>query len=240
MIRVGMMLSTLETAPLVGISQVLRGKRALILAPHPDDESLGCGGLIASSCAAGIAPVVVVLTDGAASHPASVEFPPSRLRVIREQEAVRAVEALGLEAERIKFLRYADTQLALSGAKPVERIVSIGVEFGCGVVLGPWHGDPHCDHETGAFIAAEVARRTGWDLLSYPVWGWLRERDDMVDEPRQGGFRMDISMFLTAKQNAIAAHASQYGGMIKDSPEGFALPSALLAIFARPFEVFIR
>jgi hypothetical protein len=53
------------------------------------------------------------------------------------------------------------------------------------------------------------------------------------------GHRLDISGFMAAKQAAIAAHESQYSGLIKDSPGGFRLPAELLAIAAQPFEVFL-
>jgi LmbE family N-acetylglucosaminyl deacetylase len=104
----------------------------------------------------------------------------------------------------------------------------------CGVVIGPWAGDPHCDHQAAAEIAAAVAIRAGVPLLSYPVWGWLREEDVAVT-----GWRLDISTWTAMKQQAVAAHASQYGGVIQDSPEGFSLPEDLLAVAARPYEVFL-
>ncbi len=229
--------------PKIGIEPWLGGRRPLVLAPHPDDESLGCGGMIAGACASGLAPEVVVLTDGAASHPGSRDFPPARLRAVREAEAARATAMLGLPARRLHFLRQADTRLA--GAGPdfeglVERIAGIGRQVGCGLVVGPWAGDPHCDHEAAALLAAAVAARGGWALRSYPVWGWLRDGAAVFDEPRIGGWRLDIARHLEAKQRAIEAHVSQYGGLITDSPAGFRLPAALLAVFARPFEVFIE
>ncbi len=53
------------------LNDIIGGGTCLILAPHPDDESLGCGGLIAACVAAGRSPLVVILTDGAGSHPNS-------------------------------------------------------------------------------------------------------------------------------------------------------------------------
>ena len=82
--------------PLVGIDTILQGRVPLILAPHPDDESLGCGGLIAQCCAAGTPPHVVILTDGCNSHPNSQTHPPERLRHLREEEAREALLLLGM------------------------------------------------------------------------------------------------------------------------------------------------
>jgi len=221
--------------PEAGLSTLLGGHRALILAPHPDDESIGCGGLIAAACAAGLPPAVVILTDGAASHPHSKTHPPARLAAVREAEAREALTILGLAEKNMFFLREPDTKLSLHGTI-IENLAAIAVREDCGIVIGPWAGDPHCDHEAAALIAEAVAIRLGLPLLSYPVWGWLRE-----DAPAPGikGWRLDISAQLDLKRRAIAAHASQYGRVVMDSPDGFSLPENLLAVAARPYEVFL-
>jgi len=230
-----------ETLPVADVKTVLGGRRPLILAPHPDDESLGCGGLIAAACAEGTPPVVVILTDGSASHPGSKTYPPEKLRDLREAEARLAVKVLGLPEENLYFLRQQDTQLADVGQNfeaAVTRIIGIGRQSLCNIVIGPWHGDPHCDHVAAAGIATAVAEQTGLPLLSYPVWGWLRQPDDLVDETRVGGWRLAIADHLICKGDAIRAHRSQYDGIIADA-QGFQLPQALLEIFERPFEVLI-
>jgi len=240
--RVADILAAFACFPEADIEDVLHGERALILAPHADDESLGCGGLIAGACAAGIAPIVVVMTDGAASHPGSVAYPPARLAAVRQAEARQAVSRLGLPAGHLSFLHYPDTGLPAAGAAfeaAVARVGCIAGQAGCGVLIAPWGGDPHCDHEAAAAIAGAVAAEKKLRLLSYPVWGWLRDGDDMVNETRCCGWRLDIAAYREAKAQAIAAHVSQYGGLITDSPAGFVLPADLLAVFARPYEVFI-
>ena len=218
------------------------GPRPLILAPHPDDESLGCGGLIAAACAAGRPPLVVILTDGAASHPGSLDYPPPRLARLRQAEALDATARLGLPAERLMFLNFPDAALPGDGAAfaaAAARLAALAREQRCGVVIGPWRHDPHCDHEAGALLAQAVAEQAGLPLRSYPVWGWLLPPDTMLPEIRRGGWRLDIAAQLPRKRQAIAAHASQYGALITDSPDGFRLPAALLAVFDRPHEVFI-
>jgi len=223
--------------PEAGIETVLAGRRPLILAPHPDDESLGCGGLIAASCEMGLAPIVAILTDGTKSHPGSSAFPPPRLRDVREAEALRAVKLLGLPAKNLLFLHYEDTKLPASGvgfAVAISRVLTLARDKKCTLLIAPWAYDPHCDHEAAAAIAAA----TNLPVLSYPVWGWLRDGNDDVAAP-SGGFRLKIAPFMARKQAAIAAHASQYGDLIKDCPAGFRLPANLLEIFARPYETFI-
>jgi LmbE family N-acetylglucosaminyl deacetylase len=231
-----------QTRPQAAIADILQGETALILAPHADDESLGCGGLIAAACAAHLPPVVVVMTDGAASHPGSHSHPPARLAALREAEARHAVSLLGLPPSNLSFLRYPDTALPKSGAgfaEAVTRIQHIAATHSCRLLIAPWQADPHCDHEAAAAIAAAAAANSRLRLLSYPVWGWLRDPTHRITQPRRG-WQLDITAQLPAKQRAIAAHRSQYGGLITESPTGFRLPATLLQIFARPFEVFLE
>jgi LmbE family N-acetylglucosaminyl deacetylase len=240
--KVSEILASFRNLPEAGLETLLQGQKPLILAPHPDDESLGAGGLIAAACAAGTAPVVIILTDGGASHPGSCSFPPPKLAQLREAEALHATSLLGLPRQNLYFFRQPDGQLAAEGdafGPMVRQAAAIGTQHGCGLVIGPWGGDPHCDHEAAAAIAAALAEHFNWRLLSYPVWGWLRDGNDFFEEQSQSGWRLDIRAWLPQKAQAIAAHASQYGDLISDSPTGFRLPPELLEIFARNFEVFI-
>jgi LmbE family N-acetylglucosaminyl deacetylase len=238
----GDIISQFEHFPLRPAGATLSHARLMVLIPHPDDESLGCGGLIAACCAAGLPPVVVMLTDGAASHPDSYDYPPERLGALRQQEAMAAVQCLGLPPENLVFLGYADAALPADGlafAEAVARMASIAVAQNCAVIVGPWAQDPHGDHVAGALMAEALAARLGLPLWAYPVWGWLLPPEVPLDVGDISGFRLDISEFLAAKQAAIAAHRSQNGGLVTDSAAGFSLPESLLAIFARPYEVFV-
>jgi len=228
----------METLPDADIDTILGGQRPLILAPHADDESLGCGGLIAACCERGRQPVVAILTDGAASHPGSMQYPPERLRQLRKHEARQAVAALGLASENLVFLNYPDTALPTSH-EVSGRLATLARDRGCTVMLAPWLFDPHCDHEAAAILAREAARRARCRLLSYPVWGWLLPPDHPLPMIRVAGYRLPIAAHLQAKRSAVAAHASQYSELIDDSPNGFRLPRELLSIFERPYEVFL-
>src|SRR5437762_1448664 len=78
MTRAAAVLAAWRSLPLAGLDRISGGRPLLVLAPHPDDESLGCGGLIAESCARGGTVHVVILTDGTRSPPNSKTHPAAR------------------------------------------------------------------------------------------------------------------------------------------------------------------
>jgi LmbE family N-acetylglucosaminyl deacetylase len=185
---------------------------------------------------------VAILTDGAGSHPRSRAFPPERLRAVRAQEARQAVAALGMPGERLAFLGVPDTAAPHDGPAfdaVVAKLLAL-VESDCTAILAPWRHDPHCDHEAASLVAAVVAKAVGIRHIAYPVWGWTLSDDTAIPGDPGPGWRLDIAAFLAAKQNAIRAHQSQYGGLIDDDPAGFRLPAALLAFFDSPWETFLR
>ncbi len=233
----------MRALPLATLDELLGETPALILAPHADDESLGCGGLIAEACLLGRPPLAVILTDGTGSHPGSASYPPERLLAVREREAQAAVAILGLPADRLSFLRLRDTATPYGGPEfddAVAELVALAMQHGCGTVLAPWQHDPHCDHLAAHLMARAVAARTDAVHLSYPVWGWTLPPDHPLPDDVQPGWRLDISRWQDAKRRAIAAHRSQYSELIMDDPTGFRLPAALLEVFEQPFEVFLE
>ena len=210
----------------------------ILLAPHPDDETLGCGQLIAALSDQNIPVQVVVVTDGAASHPRSRLWPPARLAQLRAGEVARAVAILG--SGRMPppvMLGYPD--LAAPDDPPrraeaAERIAAL-ITAETGTLLSPWAGDPHPDHQRVARIARIVAARQP-DLrhLAYPVWGRF--------EPAPAttaviGFD-DPGLHLR-KARALAAHRSQMSDFIPDDPEGFVMPAGLQRHFITHPELFI-
>ena len=225
------------------LDDIIGSGTCLVLAPHPDDESLGCGGLIAACVAANRPPLVVVLTDGAGSHPGSVAYPPDRLRAVRAKEVSDAVTLLGLPAARLVLLKQPDTAVPHDGpmfdALVTTLTALVDQEPDCTAILAPWRQDPHCDHEAASRLADAVAVATGIRHSAYPVWGWTLADDAPVPDDQPNGVRLDIAQFLPAKRSAIQAHQSQYGGLITDDPNGFILPPQLLSAFDSPFETFL-
>ena len=232
-----------RTLPIGALDDIIGRGTCLILAPHPDDESLGCGGLIATCVRAGRLPLVVVLTDGAGSHPGSSAFPPDRLRAVRAEEVRAAVGCLGLPPGRVVFLNEPDTRASHHGTgfdQVVARLLALlRQEASCTAILAPWRHDPHCDHEAAALAAAAVAAdQPGIRHVTYPVWGWTLAADCPVPDAPVTGWRLDITDCRVAKAQAIQSHQSQYGNLITDDPSGFQLPRNLLSAFDSAYETY--
>jgi LmbE family N-acetylglucosaminyl deacetylase len=245
-VAAGEVLRAMQNLPFAALGAIAPGT-ALVLAPHPDDESLGCGGLIAAACDSGRPPLLVFLTDGVGSHPNSRSHPPARLRALRMTEAGEAAAILGVPPAHLNFLVLPDTRAPRAGPTfdhAVETIAALARQHRVSTICTTWGYDPHGDHVAAQAIGAAAARLAGAGLFSYPVWSWLLPPGQMLPPAalqavRSGGARLDIAPWLERKRRAIAAYASQHTGLITDDPDGFHLPSELLAVSERPFEVFL-
>ncbi len=221
--------------------------RTVVVAPHPDDEALACGGLLALLARQGVEAHVVLVTDGAASHPGSRTFPPERLRAVREAETRAAVRILG-HGDRVHALGLPDGAVPAPGTEAFDeaasRLAALLARLAPATVVVPWRRDPHPDHEAAWRLAhatrESAAGPAGVRWLEVPVWAWHRGVDEAAPRPDDAtAWRLDISPVLDVKRAAVAAHASQTTGLIGDCPEGFVLTPDLLAPFERPFELYL-
>ena len=246
-------LREIEALPACGLETLLPAASggALVLAPHPDDESLGCGGLLAALAGAGRPARVVVVSDGAASHPNSRTHPPARLRALRRQETVAALAELGLGPECLAFLGLPDDGVPQAGAGFDAAVTAIAAlarrdPVPPAAVFATWAYDTHPDHAATAAMGHAVAADLGCRSLSYPVWGLRFLHPAMGPAPAPSvpgpvrGARLDVAAQLDRKRRAVAAHRSQTTGLIADDPQGFTLSPAVLAVLLRPFELFLE
>lgn len=221
----------------------------VVVAPHPDDEALGCGGLLTLLRQAGQPVAAVLVSDGTMSHPASVLFSAPARRAVREAEFRHALTILGIDTEPL-LLGLPDSRVPANPHEPdfaeaVARLQDFLKSHKAATVLVPWRRDPHPDHRaTSQLVQAALAalpyppRR-----LEYVVWAW--ERAAPTDLPTAAdnvrGFRLDVGAVAARKQRAIAAHRSQVApGIFTDDPTGFLLSAEMLAHFAGPHEVFFE
>jgi LmbE family N-acetylglucosaminyl deacetylase len=241
---VGEVLAAAHSLPLRPVRDALEDWPFIVIAPHPDDESLACGGLIADACRQGVRGKVVIVSDGAGSHPNSRAYPPGRLASLREEEARQAGAELGLKPEEMLFLGLPDRFVPYKG-EDAERAVGVIAdcvgEIGAGSLFVSWRHDPHCDHEASYRIAREVQRRVGdVKLFEYVVWGHTLPPSTEVD-PIRSGFKIGIDdEAMEKKRRAIAAHRSQTTPLIDDDPGGFLFSQIDLAHFGLPYEFFLE
>ena len=223
---------------------ILHRGPVLVLAPHPDDEALGCGRLLSSIWRCGGRAHVACLTDGAASHPGSRTHPPARMRLLRREEMHRAVRRLGGSEDDVTFLDLPDAASHLvhgPGEDLARRVGALADRLGARTLVAPSPLDPHCDHEAGAAAARRAAMaRPGLRLLYYPVWSrWVAPRHEASgpDGARPLVWR---SGDPAGKRAAIDAHDSQLGRVVRDDPGGFVMPQGFAEFFAAAPEIYFE
>jgi LmbE family N-acetylglucosaminyl deacetylase/SAM-dependent methyltransferase len=218
----------------------LAGMAFILLAAHPDDESLGGGGLLARLSGAGAAVEVLLCSAGEASHPDSPTTTPEQLATVRLAEFGAAMSVLGL-AGRWQFLDLPDGRLA-EHRTSVTNGLRLAVDRHHGppdrlVLVAPYREDGHPDHEILGKVAADIADAGGHGLLEYPVWYWLWAT------PEEDAWRDWVRLSLTgqeqrAKRAAMLAHTSQVRALSGHPGDEALLTDRFRAHFERPFEVF--
>jgi len=199
----------------------------LIVAPHPDDETLGAGGMIAKLRLQNVPVTVAAASDGENAYAAA-----QGLGKVRELEQNEALARLGVDHRSVHRFRLPDRELtAWEGAleKSLSAVVSSTMH-----IVAPWPRDFHPDHEACGRAAESVARRYGLKLTFYLFWTWHRGVPSMLD-----GLSL-VSLHLTEEERriklfALEAHQSQF-----ERPDGAPILSPeLLRPAEREFEVYL-
>jgi hypothetical protein len=144
------------------------GRSMLVVAPHQDDEAIGCGGALALQIRAKGAASVVILQDGADGHE-ELGLKRQDMTALRNEESRRASEVLGLEPPR--FLNYPSLPAALPAA--TNEVRSILIDKQVDALFVPSLLDGHPDHLTANYIVAEALKSVDWAVrvFGYEVWG---------------------------------------------------------------------
>lgn len=218
----------------------LAGMRFVVLAAHPDDETLGAGGLMASLVALGAGVEVLLCTAGEGSHPGSPTTTPEQLATIRLAEFSAALGALGL-ADHWTFLGFPDRGLG-AHAEKIARAVRDAAQRLPGdpdrlALVAPYRADGHGDHDALGAVAAEVARDDGHALLEYPIWFWHWATPHHREWQQWVRFHLDQAS-RKAKKCAMAEHATQVQPLSPHPGDETLLSSPFLEHFSRGYEVF--
>jgi len=236
------LLNRVKELPEVNLAKLIKDRPLLVVAPHPDDESLGCGGLIIEAVKLGAKVHIAIVTDGAKSHPRSRTHPPDRLRSVRRSETVEAAAVLGVPAEQVSFLGVPDGHAPHfgRGARDIGlTLASLARDTATEIIFTSWDYDTHPDHVAASKYAGMAAQEIRAPLLSYPVWAWTLPPGILVPNLRLRGFSLNIERNMATKRAAVLKHRSQTSSMIADDPSGFTLSDEHLEAMITAREFFI-
>lgn len=217
----------------------------LVIAPHPDDETFGCGAMIARKRNEGLPVHVVFLTDGSASHPNHPLVSPDEIAVARQLEAMAALGVLGMESEAIHFFNEADGTLNRLSARAADGIVTRLIQVIRTVrpaeIFLPCCPDGSSEHDAAFALVRQAIDRSGSaaTVWQFPVWTWwnpaLLAQWTLFSAERH---RHPAEDFRSVKRQAMACYRSQTEPVAPWTEA--ALPLELRAQFDRPNEYFFR
>ena len=231
----GSLLTAAAKAPKIDIETIAPEGTVLIVNPHPDDETFGCGLAMAAAAMKGRTIAIVLLTDGEGSHPSAKTIAPNELAELRSSEFARALKIL-VPSRRVDVLRlHLPDGKSRYEASLLKEVLPFARSHGASVIWSTWRDDPHCDHETAAALGCTLAKDLTIPYWSFAVWGRFGERSVPSDV-----HTFEAPNLVLRKREAIAVYRSQIDPHTIDDPNGFAMPPALIAHFAEHPEIFVR
>ncbi|MEM3378398.1 MAG: PIG-L family deacetylase [Candidatus Bathyarchaeia archaeon] len=196
-------------------------KRIIVFAPHPDDETLGCGGTITKKIREGYEVLLVILTDGryAFKKVMGVKDKSSseELIKIRKEEVTAAAKILGVPETSLIFLDFVDGTLEDNREEAEKRIIKILQEKNPDEIYVPYKKDFHPDHRATYKIVKNVVIKLAISPIFYQYsiahkFGRLGRFLDFLLEifiHKNRRIYVDVSEFLTVKKLAIEMFKSQ-------------------------------
>lgn len=197
----------------------MNNKRVIVFAPHPDDETFGCGGTIAKRVRERYEVLVVFLTDGrhAFSEVLGINSDPTpeELREIRKEEVKRAMKILGVREENLFFMDFEDGTLEKNEDKAEEKVMEILIKNPPTEVYFPYEKDFHPDHRVTNRIVRNSIKKLGLSTMRYKysiVRTYVRVGlliDAVLNLFRRNMIRVDVSKFLPLKIEAVNEFKSE-------------------------------
>lgn len=221
---------------------------ALVIAPHPDDEVLACGGLIAQKVAARERVDVLFMTRGEKSYECIDHAQSRHIGEVRTELAYRALDLLGVDGRHVHWQGFMDTEIpertSSSFLGAALRLAQRLVEIRPDILFIPHQLDVHQDHmRTNKLVEVAFKLEPGIrsiDLYCYPTWMLHNQHPRHVARRIKGRpFWIDISSELSLKQKAIDLYFSStliIGGERK--PYVGDLPLSFLSHFDVPQEMY--
>ena len=226
-----------QIAPISATSLVPAGARVVVIAPHPGDEVLACGGMLQLLSTLEYPLQLISITDGSASHPGSHRWPASRLSVVRPQESAEALRRLGMPMHSLKWIRGGFCDNALSAREPqLSQFIARYLQAG-DVVFTTWRNDGNPDHEAVGRASAKACNLVGAQLYELPIWAWHWPAREGAIIPWQRARKVRLDTWSVArKRHAGHAWASQ---LVGGPQSGLApmLAQVLLDRMREPYEI---
>ena len=231
----------------VGASMARRGtdvtasstrRACLVLAPHPDDETLACGTTVMRRVDASTPVHVVVVTDGRTWPP---QRDPEVNVATRAQELRAACRLLGLGDGDVSQLDFREQELPAAGDELVEAVADTVRRWHPAEVLSTSEFDPHPDHGALGAATRRALAGTSVRLLVYPVWQWERPRSwtRTAQSSSSTPELVRTDGYLERKRAAVSMYRSQLtvesGGELTD---GFGMGPRFLRHFFGRHEMF--
>jgi LmbE family N-acetylglucosaminyl deacetylase len=184
----------------------------LVVAAHPDDEVLGCGGTIARHVAEGDHVDVVFFTDGVGARFAGEPSASQTEQLVRNESARRAAEILGIAPPAC--FGFPDNRLdGIDLLDLIKAVEGIGERCRPSIVYTHWAGDLNVDHRLvyqsviTAFRPMEgttVTAIRSFEIPSSTEWG-----DKSVAPAFQPNLFVAIDRFMDVKRRALGAYAQE-------------------------------
>lgn len=212
--------------------------RLVVVAAHPDDESLGAGGLISTAAATGLSVYVVLLTAGEASPFAAPTSTRHALATLRLAEMENALARLAPENTMV-FLGAPDGQVGKSEQQIAASLTDLLGDGSRTLLAAPWRFDGHDDHDAAGRAAAEAAAASGARLLEFPLLAWSRQSPEALPwaHVRRLPLPPDVQ---ERKAAAIRSHVSQVRTSGAHAGGEAPLPGRVLAHFSDPVEHYLE
>jgi len=194
-------------------------KKIIVFAPHPDDETFGCGGVIAKRLSEGYEVLVVVLTDGRYAFSAlfgiESEPTPYELKEIRKEEVKRATRILGVPEKHLFFLDFEDATLEKNENEAKGKVIQILSGNVPVEVYFTYEKDIHIDHRATSRIVRNSIKELGIDTIKHQYsimqkYGRIGPvMDTLFNLFRRNMIRIDVSKFLPLKEAALKEFKSE-------------------------------
>lgn len=195
-------------------------ERIIVFAPHPDDETLGCGGTIAKRLNEGYEVLVVVMTDGRHSFlkglGIALDPTPEELKEIRRGEVKRATRILGVPEENLLFLDFVDGALDENEMEAQKRVMKLLGEKVPSEIYFPYEKDGHPDHRATNRIVTSAVRKVGISpleckyMITHRYARFGPRIQAFLDLFRYRNIlRVDVSKYLKIKKAALKEFKSE-------------------------------